>query len=92
MNPLALDFPPELVERIAERAAELVAEKHSDDQADAGGYLDVAAAADFLACPRSRIYGLVSAKRIPHHKDGSRLLFDRAELRDYVRNGGAVRP
>lgn len=56
------------------------------------GYVDVAGAAEFLACPTSRIYALVSAKRIPHYKDGSRLLFDREELREYVRNGGARRP
>jgi excisionase family DNA binding protein len=37
-------------------------------------------AAEFLACPRSRIYALVSARRLPHHHDGSRLLFDRREL------------
>lgn len=55
------------------------------------GYLDAAGAAEFLACPPSRIYALVSAKRIPFYKDGSRLLFDRAELREYVRNGGARR-
>jgi excisionase family DNA binding protein len=39
-------------------------------------------AAEFLACPRSRIYALVSARRLPHHHDGSRLLFDRRELRE----------
>lgn len=40
----------------------------------------------------SRIYALVSANRLPHYKDGSRLLFDRTELRRYVENGGARRP
>ena len=47
--------------------------------------MDVAGAAEFLACGKDRIYALVSARRIPHHRDGSRLLFDRAELREYVR-------
>jgi excisionase family DNA binding protein len=89
MTSLALELPPELVEQIAQRAAQLVAEQRAavDD-----GYVDVAGAAEFLACPSSRIYALVSANRIPHHRDGSRLLFDRGELRDYVRNGGAKRP
>jgi excisionase family DNA binding protein len=59
---------------------------------DAAGYLDAGGAAAFLACPKSRIYALVSARRIPHEKDGSRLLFDPAELRRYVREGGARRP
>jgi excisionase family DNA binding protein len=55
-------------------------------------WLDVVAAAQHLACPRSRIYALVSARRIPHHKDGSRLLFRREELDEWVRTGGGRRP
>jgi excisionase family DNA binding protein len=55
------------------------------------GFVDVDGAAEFLACSKSRIYALVSARRIPHHRDGSRLLFDRGELREYVRDGGARR-
>ncbi len=85
---LHLDVPDALVEVIAARAAELVAER----EAKPAGFLDVAAAADFLACPASRVYSLVSAKRLPVHRDGSRLLFDRAELREYVASGGATRP
>jgi excisionase family DNA binding protein len=76
------------LELIARRAADLV----DDRERSPDGFLDAAAAAAFLACPRSRVYALVSAKRIPHHRDGSRLLFDRAELRAWVRAGGAKRP
>jgi excisionase family DNA binding protein len=86
---VTLGLPEELLETIAQRAAViLAAQAPSADQ----GYLDVTGAADFLACPPSRIYALVSARRIPHHRDGSRLLFDRQELRDYVSGGGARRP
>jgi excisionase family DNA binding protein len=59
--------------------------------AEPSGWLDVQAAADYLACPRSRIYALVSARRIPHCKDGSRLLFRASELDEWVRSGGARR-
>ncbi len=55
-------------------------------------WLDVADAAEYLRCPRSRLYALVSAQRIPHRKDGSRLLFYRAELDQWVRSGGGRRP
>ncbi len=89
MSTLNVSVPDELVELIAERAAAIVAAGATT--ADAG-YLDVKAAADFLSCPTSRIYALVSADRLPVHRDGSRLLFDRAELRRYVENGGAKRP
>lgn len=80
-------LPPELVEVVAARAAELVADREPEPD----GFLDVAGAAEYLACPKSRIYSLVSARRIPFYKDGSRTLFDRAELRKYVEGGGAVR-
>jgi excisionase family DNA binding protein len=88
MGELSIELPPELVDAIAERVLELIADRRqpADD-----GFLDVAGAADFLACPTSRIYALVSARRIPHHRDGSRLLFDKAELRAYVHSGGARR-
>lgn len=86
---LSLAVPDALVEQIAERAAELLADRVAPAE---DGYLDVQGAAEFLACPTSRIYSLVSARRIPHHRDGSRLLFDRAELREYVKKGGATRP
>jgi excisionase family DNA binding protein len=87
---LTLDLPPELIETIAQRVAEILTEHQNGHEPDA--YLDVPGAAEFLACPTSRIYSLVSAKRLPVHRDGSRLLFDRAELRAYVANGGAKRP
>jgi len=90
MSGLSLELTDELVKELAERVADLLADRHPAP-ADAG-YLDVAGAADFLACPPSRVYALTSAARIPVHRDGSRLLFDRDELREYVNNGGARRP
>jgi excisionase family DNA binding protein len=89
-NGLALAVTDELIEAMADRVAQILAEGTADTTED--GYLDVAGAASFLSCPASRIYALVSARRLPHHRDGSRLLFDRAELRRYVENGGAKRP
>lgn len=83
-----ITVPAELVEVIAARAAELV----RIPQPEPDGYLDVKGAAEFLSCPVSRIYALVSSRRMPHHRDGSRLLFDRTELRKYVEAGGARRP
>jgi excisionase family DNA binding protein len=49
------------------------------------GWLDVTGAALHLQCPKSRLYSLVSAHRIPVHRDGSRLLFDRHELDCFIR-------
>ncbi len=89
MDGLTVNVPDELVERIAERAAELVAERQSPAVSE---WLTTAEAAEHLRCPKSRIYALVSARRIPHAKDGSRTLFKRAELDRWVENGGGRRP
>jgi excisionase family DNA binding protein len=86
---LSVSLPPELVEIVAERAAELV-EERSDARVEP--WIGVREASAHLACPRSRIYALVSARRIPHRKDGSRLLFRRSELDAWLAEGGAVRP
>ena len=90
MTGLTVDITDEIVERIATRAAEIVTS--GSPAPEVGGYLDVVGAAEFLSCKPSRLYALKSAGRIPFHKDGSRLLFDRGELRRYVETGGAVRP
>jgi excisionase family DNA binding protein len=48
--------------------------------------------AKYIDCPRSRVYALVSARRIPIHRDGTCLLARRAELDAWVRDGGGRRP
>lgn len=83
----------ELTDGDLDRLAERLAPRLTPVTASAdNGWLDVAAAAAYLACPRSRIYKLSSTGRMPCHRDGSRLLFKRAELDTFVRNGGARQP
>jgi excisionase family DNA binding protein len=86
---LNISLPSDLIEVIAERAAAIV---RGDQLVGAEPWLGVREAAGHLACPPSRIYALVSVRRIPHHRDGSRLLFRRSELDDWVERGGAPRP
>jgi excisionase family DNA binding protein len=74
-----LALPPALVEAIAERAAELVA-----DRPAASPWLDVAEAAGYLRCRRQRVYDLVSAGRLRVAKDGTRSLFRREWLDAYL--------
>lgn len=82
------EFPPELVEVVAERAAELLASRVEA----ADHWMTTTEAANYLRCPLSRVYALTSASRIPFHRDGSRLLFRRSELDVWVKQGGARRP
>jgi len=88
---LGLELSDQALDAIAERVASLLADRASGSRSD-DGYLDVTGAAAYLSCPTSRVYALTSAGRLPVHRDGSRLLFDRGELRAWVRNGGAKRP
>lgn len=76
------------LDALADRLARKLADRARDD----GGFLDAAGAAAYLSCPISRVYALTSASRIPCHRDGTRLLFDRGELAAWVRDGGAKRP
>lgn len=85
MNPISVTLPPELIETIAQRVVDLIEDARGEANTD---FLNVDQAAKFLACPTSRIYALVSVRRIPHERDGSRLLFRRAALDKWVRLEG----
>lgn len=85
---LAVAVPSQLVEAVARRAAELLAEWSAGPEP----WIGVPAAAEHIAAPVSRIYALASAGRIPHVKDGSRLLFRRSTLDAWLDAGGGVRP
>lgn len=88
---LLADLDDETLARLADRLAPILASRIGVNE-HTMAWLDVDGAARHLACPRSRIYALVSSRRIPHHRDGSRLLFRREELDEWVRTGGGVRP
>ena len=88
--PLRLALPDDVVEAIAERAAELLAERSISSE---DGWLRGAdRIAAYIDCPRSRVYALASARRIPIHHDGSALIARRSELDGWLRHGGGLRP
>ncbi len=87
-NGVHLELPDELLDAIADRVLERLAAPPAPDEWLRGAD----AAAGYLGCPVSRVYALTSAGRIPFQKDGSALLFRRAELDEFIRNGGARRP
>jgi hypothetical protein len=87
---VTLAIGDELVERIAERAAELVVNQR--DVKNGGWLRGAEKIADYIDSPRSRVYALVSARRIPVHHDGSALIARRSELDAWLLSGGAKRP
>ena len=82
MSELALPIPDEWLEAIAERVAELLAERAP--AANGSPYLSVAEAAELLRADPQRVYDLLSSGRLTRIKDGSRVLVCRAELDAYL--------
>lgn len=91
MNAISVNVGDELVERIARRAAELLSEQASAPARD-GWLRGAEKIAAYLDCPRSRVYALASARRIPIHRDGSALIARRSELDKWLLGGGGLRP
>lgn len=90
IEPLALSLPDDVVQAIAERAAEILAERPTTRN---DGWLRGAdRIAAYIDCPRSRVYALASAQRIPVHHDGAALIARRSELDGWLRDGGGRRP
>jgi hypothetical protein len=90
MAALRLEIDAELIEQIAERAAELIGERSTGEWED--GWLRGAdRIAAYIDAPRSRVYALVSARRIPVHHDGSALIARRSELDRWLVQGGGLR-
>jgi hypothetical protein len=78
---LTFGVPDELVDAIARRVVELMpaAPQQTDDP-----WLDVEAAAAYIAAKPGRIYELKAAGRIRPAYDGKRLLFRRSWLDAYL--------
>lgn len=81
---LALALPAEVVERIAERAAEILAERQGTSTESVAPWLSTAGAAEYMACSPARIHDLVQARALRPRRDGRRLVFKRSELDAYL--------
>jgi len=93
MTAVTLDLGDELIDRIAERVAERLVERQGESANEADGWLRGAGRiAEYIDCPRSRVYALTSADRIPVHHDGGSLIARREELDAWLRAGGSLRP
>jgi excisionase family DNA binding protein len=87
---LSLSLPPETLDALVERVAELVLERASGrDQTNP--YLTVAETAELLRAKQQRVYDLLSARRLTRYKDGRRVLVRRAELERYLAEHGTSR-
>lgn len=85
---LEVTVPGELIERIAERAAEIVLERLEPQQSESE-FLTVDEAAEFIRGKRQRVYDLLSDGRLKRFKDGTRVLVRRSDLVAHLRPSGA---
>lgn len=54
---------------------------------DADPWMNAEDAAEYLRCPRSRIYDLIQLGKVLPARDGSRVLFRRSALDAYLESG-----
>lgn len=86
---LNLELPEDLVDELARRVADRIGERSWQPEP----WVGVREAAAHLSCKPQRIYDLVHRQdetRIPHRKEGGRLLFKLSQLDRWVEHGGAA--
>jgi excisionase family DNA binding protein len=78
IDPITITITPEILEAIAQRAAEILLDRNAN-----GGspWLTRSEAADYLRLPNSR---LEKDRTIPCHREGRRVLYHRDELDSHV--------
>lgn len=85
---LDIVLPDELVERIAQRAAALVVEQ-LDARPTEPEWMTAAETAQWLHVPLQRVRHLTAGGRLPHVKEGNRVLYHRPTLRSHLLTGAA---
>ncbi len=89
MKDLAISLPPETVEEIADRAAELVLARLAErDNGGPGWIYGARGLSEYTGLPVGQVFKLVAAGAIPHRRIGQRLLFERAAIDEWLRNEG----
>lgn len=92
---LALDLPPEVVERLADAVAERVLARleGTDGGMDPERWMDTRDAAAYLGTTPNALHKLTSARTVPFEQDGpgAKCWFTRRDLDAWRRDGGRVR-
>src|SRR5213595_482728 len=82
---VSLVIPSAALEMLADRLEPFLRNRLSvQGEAKVTEFLTVDEAAALLRCRRGRIYDLVSSRRLPRLKDGSRVLIRRADIDAYL--------
>jgi excisionase family DNA binding protein len=87
---LILSLPAELVEQIAERAAELVLERI--EATPPSRWMTVEETAEYMRCTRQHVYDLRSDGRLGRYGEHGHALVDRREVDAYLDKSGGRYP
>lgn len=80
---MRLALEPSDIEAIASRVADLIAAPESSP------WLNTQGAAEYMACPISRIRKLTMTNALPSYLEGGRRLYRRSELDAFIASGGS---
>jgi hypothetical protein len=78
--------------RLADKLAPLLVNRLAPPAAGDGWLRGADQIASHIGSPRSRVYALSSARRIPVQRDGSALIARKSDLDAWLRGGGGKRP
>lgn len=81
---VAVELPDDVVEAIAQRAAEIVLERQAAAVPARSKYASIDEAKDFLRCGKQRIYDLRSSRTLTPFTEGGRALVAWSELEALV--------
>jgi excisionase family DNA binding protein len=80
----AVELPPSALDALAVKVADRLRSLRPDEPEP---WITVKQAAEHLGCKDRRVYDLVNQGRIPHTKDGTRLLFRRSAIDSALESG-----
>lgn len=83
VSALLAEFDDEALDRLAELLAPRLAGR-LEQKPSASPWLNADEAAQYLACPKGRLYDLVQHRKLTPRRDGRRLLFRRDDLDAYL--------
>ena len=83
-----IDGDDSALARLADKLAPLLVDRLVAPATGEGWLRGADEIAAYIGSPRSRVYALASARRIPVQRDGSALVARRSELDSWLQNGG----
>lgn len=79
-------LPPEIIEAVTAEVTRRVLDVLAEQAGQSSPWLTAAQVADRLGWPLKRVRNLTTAKRLPHHRVGRRVLYSATEIDEWMRS------